>query len=149
MTIGEKSEQETVHQIFLAHYNVGDLLAKRRNPLPQFPHFLRNFLRRFHTVFVRHMGLGECSIKRALSSRYAVCFDWQRELNRPLVAHWCAAAGSRQSEDRDMVRLYESGIQGNDDTFRLSAADHSRKERSREVVIVGLPFRALAWRKAI
>src|ERR1051325_1821965 len=128
---------------------MGDLLAERRNPLPQLPDFLRNFLRRFHTVFVRHMGLGECSIKRAVSSRCAVCFAWQRELRDLRVARWCAAALSRQSEDRDMVRLYESGIQGNDDTFRLSAAGHSRRERSPEAVIGALPFRGLALRKTI
>ncbi len=42
---------------------MSNLLAERRNPLAQLPHFLRNFLRRFHTVFVRHARLGECSIK--------------------------------------------------------------------------------------
>jgi hypothetical protein len=42
---------------------VTDLLAERWNPLAQLPNFLRNFLRRFHTVFVRHARSGECSIK--------------------------------------------------------------------------------------
>src|SRR5439155_16693096 len=50
MTISEQPEEETIHQIFLAYHNVTDLLAEPRNPLAQLPNFLRNFLRRFHTV---------------------------------------------------------------------------------------------------
>src|SRR5436853_6502616 len=50
MTISEQPEEETIHQIFLAYDNVTDLLAEPRNPLAQLPNFLRNFLRRFHTV---------------------------------------------------------------------------------------------------
>src|SRR5207249_4585829 len=55
----------------------------------------------------------------------------------------------RQSADRDMVRLLESGIQENVDTFGLSAAGHSRIERIPEVVLVVFLFRPLAWRKTI
>ena len=51
MTIGEQPEQKPVHQIFLAHDNVADLLTERRNPLAQLTYLLRNFLRRFHTVW--------------------------------------------------------------------------------------------------
>jgi hypothetical protein len=54
MTVGEQSEQKPIHQILLTHHNMTNLLAERRNPLPQLPHFLRNFLRRFHTVVFRH-----------------------------------------------------------------------------------------------
>ena len=54
MAIGEQTQQKAIYQILLANDNVTDLLAERRNPLTQLPHFLRNFLRRFHTVFVRH-----------------------------------------------------------------------------------------------
>ena len=80
MTIGQQSQQKAVHQIFLTHHNVSDLLAERRNPLTQLSHFLRNFLRRFHTVFVRHVLPGERSIKpdataslATLSQRNAIC----------------------------------------------------------------------------
>jgi hypothetical protein len=50
MTIRKQPEKESIHQIFLAYDNVTNLLAERRNPLAQVPNFLRNFLRRFHTV---------------------------------------------------------------------------------------------------
>ena len=50
VTVGQQSEQKPIHQILLPDHNVTDLLAKRWNPLAQFSHFLRNFLRRFHTV---------------------------------------------------------------------------------------------------
>ena len=51
MTVGEQSQQKTIHQILLPDDNVTDLLAERRNPLAQLSYFLRNFLRRFHTVW--------------------------------------------------------------------------------------------------
>jgi hypothetical protein len=51
MAVREQSEQKAVHQILLSDDNVSDLLAERRNPLPQLAHFLRNFLGRFHTVW--------------------------------------------------------------------------------------------------
>jgi hypothetical protein len=50
VTIGKESEQQSIHQIFLAYDNATDLLAEPRNPLAQLTNFLRNFLRRFHTV---------------------------------------------------------------------------------------------------
>jgi hypothetical protein len=50
VTIREQPKEKTIHQIFLAYDNVTDLLAERWNPLTQLPNFLRNFLRRFHTV---------------------------------------------------------------------------------------------------
>ena len=51
MTISEQTQQKAIHQILLAYNNMSDLLAERRNPLSQLPHFLRNFLRRFHMVW--------------------------------------------------------------------------------------------------
>jgi tetratricopeptide (TPR) repeat protein len=50
MTISQESEQKAIHQILLPNDNVTDLLPKGRNPLAQFSYFLRDFLRRFHTV---------------------------------------------------------------------------------------------------
>jgi hypothetical protein len=50
VAIREQPKEKTIHQIFLAYDNVTDLLAERWNPLAQLPNFLRNFLRRFHTV---------------------------------------------------------------------------------------------------
>jgi hypothetical protein len=50
MTIGEQSEQKTINQILLPDHNVTNLLTERWNPLAQLSHFLRDFLRRFHTV---------------------------------------------------------------------------------------------------
>ena len=50
MTIREKAQQQSIHQIFLAYDDVTDLLAEPRNPLAQLSNFLCNFLRRFHTV---------------------------------------------------------------------------------------------------
>ena len=50
MTVGQQSQQKTIHQILLPDHNVTDLLPERWNPLAQFSYFLRNFLRRFHTV---------------------------------------------------------------------------------------------------
>jgi hypothetical protein len=50
MTIGEQTEQKTIDQIFLAYDNLSNLLADGGNPLAQFSHFLRNLLRRFHTM---------------------------------------------------------------------------------------------------
>ena len=49
VTVSEQAEQKAVDQIFLANYHMTNLLAQRRNPLAQLPHFLRNLLRRFHT----------------------------------------------------------------------------------------------------
>jgi hypothetical protein len=50
MTVGQQSQQKTIHQILLPDHNVTDLLPERWNPLAQLSYFLRNFLRRFHTV---------------------------------------------------------------------------------------------------
>jgi hypothetical protein len=50
VTIREQPQHEAIHQILLADDNVTDLLTERWNPLTQFANFLRNFLRRFHTV---------------------------------------------------------------------------------------------------
>jgi hypothetical protein len=51
MTVGQQSQQKTIHQILLPDHNVTDLLPERWNPLAQLSYFLRNFLRRFHTVW--------------------------------------------------------------------------------------------------
>src|SRR5215211_7334458 len=50
MTVGQQSQQKTIHQILLSDHNVTDLLSDRWNPLPELSYFLRNFLRRFRTV---------------------------------------------------------------------------------------------------
>src|SRR5690242_1623385 len=50
MAVSEQSQQKTIYQILLSDHNVTNLLPKRWHPLAQFSYFLRNFLRRFHTV---------------------------------------------------------------------------------------------------
>src|SRR4249919_1485901 len=50
MTVGQQTQQKTIYQILLPDHNVTNLLPERWNPLAQFSYFLRNFLRRFHTV---------------------------------------------------------------------------------------------------
>jgi hypothetical protein len=50
VTVGQQSQQKTIHQILLPDHDVANLLPERWNPLAQFSYFLRNFLRRFHTV---------------------------------------------------------------------------------------------------
>src|SRR5262249_8516168 len=63
VTVGQQSQQETIHQILLPDHNVTNLLPERWNPLAQLSYFLRNFLSRFHTVSLRHVRHAECSIK--------------------------------------------------------------------------------------
>jgi hypothetical protein len=70
MTIRKQPEQKPVHQIFLAHDNVADLLPEPWNPLAQLSHFLRDFLRRFHKMCFETNTSEECSIKRAASGSY-------------------------------------------------------------------------------
>jgi hypothetical protein len=50
MTVSQQSQQKTIYQVLLPDHNVTNLLPERWNPLAQFSYFLRNFLRRFHTV---------------------------------------------------------------------------------------------------
>jgi hypothetical protein len=50
MTVGEESQQKPIHQILLSDHNVTNLLPERGNPLAQLSYFLRDFLRRLHTV---------------------------------------------------------------------------------------------------
>jgi hypothetical protein len=50
-----------------------NLLPERWDPLAQFAYFLRNFLRRFHTVCVRHVPQRERSIKRLLPRTSGTC----------------------------------------------------------------------------
>ena len=45
VAVGEQAEQKPVDQIFLADDDVPDLLAQRRDPLPQLLHLLGDFLR--------------------------------------------------------------------------------------------------------
>jgi hypothetical protein len=45
MTVGQQSQQKTIHQILLPDHNVTDLLPERWNPLAQLSYFLCNFLR--------------------------------------------------------------------------------------------------------
>ena len=54
--LASKSEQKAIHQILLPHDNATNLLPKAWNPLAQLSYFLRNFLRRFHTVWSDTFG---------------------------------------------------------------------------------------------
>src|SRR3954463_2562775 len=50
MAVGEQSQQKTIYQILLSDHNVTNLLPECWHPLAQFSYFLRDFLRRFHTL---------------------------------------------------------------------------------------------------
>src|SRR5204862_5918749 len=56
MTVGEQSQQKTIHQILLPDDNMTNLLPERWHPLTQLSYFLRNFLSRFHTVCSDTLG---------------------------------------------------------------------------------------------
>ena len=43
--VGQQAEQQPIDQILLPDHDMPDLLAQRRNPLAQFLHFVRDFLR--------------------------------------------------------------------------------------------------------
>ena len=45
MAVGEQAEQKAIDQILLPDDDVPDLLAQRRNPLPQLLDLLGNLLR--------------------------------------------------------------------------------------------------------
>ena len=46
--LASRPSKQPIDQVFLADDDVADLFAQRRNPLSQFLHLLRDFLRRFH-----------------------------------------------------------------------------------------------------
>src|SRR5882724_2740687 len=91
MTVGQQSQQKTIHQILLLDHNVTDLLPDRRNPLAQLSYFLRNFLRRFHTVCSDSLGSENVRSNRDQLPPATYCFWRTFELRDCAGPFWARA----------------------------------------------------------
>jgi len=85
MTVGQQSQQKTIHQILLPDHNVTDLLPDRWNPLAQLSNFLRIFLRRF--------------IRSAQTVLAARMFDSNRDQLPTLTLCFCRTFERRDGAD--------------------------------------------------